>query len=386
MHKISSFGLYDIDKDKADTKLLCRQWINKTTIDCLFLQFSIDFNQCKYNVLYGITINEANYFSEKNCFFSQFNSEYLFCCGIMDFIKCYKFNITNFHTIKEFSIKINGNNSYLIIKCNINYITLFFMNSDNNNNSVYEYYIYLPTFQNIDYEIYNHLDENMPIKELDKLRNLFAVKTNKYFFEIKKPINTYGYFILNNETLSPKTQINNNDYILSFISTNINISNNIKKIFKYIVSVEEEEAYKVECQISITFKICYHSCDKCYLDIFDSNNTHHNCINCRENFYPSPDNKSNCYSIEEKQINWYFDSNISEFRICHEECLSCSGSDKFNCLSCNNGSYLDNNTCTSNCSEGYFPIKIEIDSNTYFNCNECYKNCKTCLKKEMMKK
>ena len=96
MHKISSFGLYDIDKDKADTKLLCRQWINKTTIDCLFLQFSIDFNQCKYNILYGITINEANYFSEKNCFFSQFNSEYLFCCGIMDFIKCYKFNITNF--------------------------------------------------------------------------------------------------------------------------------------------------------------------------------------------------------------------------------------------------------------------------------------------------
>ena len=331
------------------------------------------------NFLNNISLSAFDAFSEKNCYCSQFNLEYLFCCGIIDYIKCFRINTTNYQVIKEFNIQLQGNNSYLTIKNNIDYITLFFMNSHGDGDSVYEYYIYLPTCQNKNYEIFYHITENKTKEELDKLRNLFEVKSNKYFFEIKNQSDDFGYFILNNETLINKTQIYNNDYILEFLMINNNQSTSFTKVIDYIISVEGEEAYKAECQISITFKMCYNSCEECYLDINDSNDTHHNCIKCRDNYYPSPENKSNCYSKEEKQINWYFDSNLEGFGICNEECLSCSGPTKFNCLSCNNGFYLDNNNCTSNCSEGYLPIKIDMNSSYYFICNECYKNCKTCF-------
>ena len=374
---ISSFGIYDIDKNRTNIKLFCRQRINHNNLICEIYKFTCGVSDCRVNFLNNISLSAFDAFSEKNCYCSQFNLEYLFCCGIIDYIKCFRINTTNYQVIKEFNIQLQGNNSYLTIKNNIDYIALFFMNSHNNSDSVYEYYIYLPTCQNKNYEIFYHITENKTKEELDKLRNLFEVKSNKYFFEIKNQSDDFGYFILNNETLINKTQIYNNDYILEFLMINNNQSTSFTKVIDYIISVEGEEAYKAECQISITFKMCYNSCEECYLDINDSNDTHHNCIKCRDNYYPSPENKSNCYSKEEKQINWYFDSNLEGFGICNEECLSCSGPTKFNCLSCNNGFYLDNNTCTSNCSEGYLPIKIDINSSYYFICNERHKNRKT---------
>ena len=46
------------------------------------------------NIEYGqenlIFISEDNDFSEKDCCFSEFNNEYLFCCGIKDYIICYR--------------------------------------------------------------------------------------------------------------------------------------------------------------------------------------------------------------------------------------------------------------------------------------------------------
>jgi len=341
---VSSFGLYDIDKNKTNTKLFCRQLIDQNKIFCNIIKFTCGAIDCTPNFLNSFSFFIYGDFSEKNCYCSQFNSEYLFCFGITDYIKCYRINSTDYSIIKEFNIQLHGNNSYIAIKSNSDYFTLFFINNDNNIDSIYEYYIYLPTCINKNYGVFNYLNENNPKKELDKIRNLFIVKSNKYFFEIKNPPDEFGFFIINNKTINQRAQINNNDDILYFIINNNNKSTSFTKIIDYIVSIEDEEAYKAECQISITFKMCYHSCEKCYLDIYDSNDTQHNCINCRKNYYSSPDNKSNCYSIEEKQINWYFDSNLEEFGICSEECLSCSGPTKFECLSSNNELYLNNNT------------------------------------------
>ena len=108
-NSITSFGIFDIDKNKINTKLFCRKVIDQYTIKCKFWQVYLESENCKSNILGNddMILSTSGDFTEKNCYFSQFNSEYLFCCGIMDFIKCYKFNITNFHTIKEFNIKIN---------------------------------------------------------------------------------------------------------------------------------------------------------------------------------------------------------------------------------------------------------------------------------------
>ena len=98
------------------------------------------------------------------------------------------------------------------------------------------------------------------------------------------------------------------------------IKRNLSISVNYIVSVEDEGAYSEKCQITLNYIPCYKSCQTCSKDINNSNETQHNCIKCLYNYYPSPENNNNCYLIEEKKINWYFDSNISEFGLCYEKC------------------------------------------------------------------
>ena len=66
--------------------------------------------------------------------------------------------------------------------------------------------------------------------------------------------------------------------------------------------------------------------------------------------------------------------------MCHDVCRTCEGPTENDCTSCSNINYLDNN-CKLHCPEGYFPAKNGIDPNSYFICNECYQNCKTCSEK-----
>ena len=114
---------------------------------------------------------------------------------------------------------------------------------------------------------------------------------------------------MNDKEINGKILIEDDNYILSFKVTK-DISVNPPIIVTYAVSVEEKEAYSTECQITFNFKDCYHSCEKCSKDITESSAEEHNCINCKDNFYQSPENNYNCFSIEEKKINWYFDSKI----------------------------------------------------------------------------
>ena len=376
-NSISSFGLYDTDIN--DIKLLCR--VEVKTINCTFIKITIN-NDSGFDSLGGndISFITSASFTEKNCYFSKFNSEYLFCCGIQDYLKCFKINCNDYKKNKEFSLSVSGDNSYLTIKNNNNYITLFFMNTIGSTNKVYEYYIYIPTCENKNYEILNSLNENKSPVEKERLNHLFTVKTNNYYFEIKNRINDFGYFTLNNNKINGRMLISNNDYILDFIVTYNDKSTSFNKTVYYIVSVEEDKAYEKECQITLTFKACYHSCKKCSLDINSSNDLEHNCIECKDKYYKAPEVKSNCFSNEEKKLNWYFDSAISEFGLCHEVCRTCKGPTENDCTSCSITKYLDNN-CKLYCSEGYFLTQNGINPDSYFICNECYQNCRTCIEK-----
>ena len=372
---ILSLGLYDTGD--SHVKLLCGVYNQSIITQCKFFEIENSYFFGDNNIVF----NATKYFNEKNCSLSQFNNEYLFCCAIINFIECYRINTTTYFIIKKFQLlKITGYNSHLTIKSNNDYSTFFFMNTYYNRIIVYEYYIYLPNCQDRKYFILNSLNENRSKENYEKLRNLFTIEANNYFFEFKNDFDDLGYFTLNGSRIEQKTSISNNDYIFDFIVTNNNISHYLEKRVNYIVSVEEEAAYSKECQITLIFQACYHSCQKCSKIINDSNDKEHNCINCKQNFYQSPENNSNCYSIDEKKINWYLDSEESKFRFCDEGCLSCNGSTKYNCLSCNRGLYLDNHSCTFNCSEGYFPLRTETNSSYYFICNKCFQNCKTCSK------
>ena len=97
-----SLGLYDIDT--YNIKVICVK--KSRTIKCRFFRINSGLNS---QTLLGkvLHFNISNNFSEKSCYVSEFNSEYLLCCGIVDFIKCFRIDKNNFNTINEFKILLN---------------------------------------------------------------------------------------------------------------------------------------------------------------------------------------------------------------------------------------------------------------------------------------
>ena len=379
-----NLALYDTTE--TTIKILCRQYkSNYKIIFCRF--FIITTKNLKKNIenlgKEDMSFISAYDFSEKDCCFSEFNSEYLFCCGIQNYIICYRLN-REYNLIKIFNISISGRNSYLsIITYNL-CATFFFMN---NEEKVYEYKIYLPKCNNYKiYSFYNSLNENRNAKEYEKLINLFVVKANNTYLRFDNAPYDFGYFILNKThsiNNSDKIYIENNEYNFDFFITKRNKLKSNDVIINYTVIVENSEAYSKQCQMIFKIEIssCYISCEKCFKDINNSNNTNHNCLVCKENYYPSPI-KNNCYMKNETEINWYFDSNCSSFSLCDEGCKSCSGPSKNECLSCFNNSYLYIGYCQNQCESGYFPELINDNGNYYYNCSECFESCETCLDKE----
>ena len=72
---ISTFGLYDTDKNEI--KILCNKPKNQQNIYCNF--FKTTKNSLSSDILGDNNIIfTSNIFNEKNCYFSLFNSEYLF--------------------------------------------------------------------------------------------------------------------------------------------------------------------------------------------------------------------------------------------------------------------------------------------------------------------
>ena len=89
-----NIGLYDTTIAKS-IKILCSQENNfNQKISCCFLNimdynnpFNLDNMRIERLGDKNLTfISNLNDFSEKDCCFSEFNDEYLFCCGILNFI------------------------------------------------------------------------------------------------------------------------------------------------------------------------------------------------------------------------------------------------------------------------------------------------------------
>ena len=386
-------SLYDMEMNSGTHKLACA--INKETnhMECLHFavnfQYVFFFTQCPSGgtVTSGsIKINfEIDPNSNGDCLLSKFAEEFLFCCPGRDLLKCARTK-SDYTYISTFDLNFPGeNNKINIFSDDITYSSIFFRN-ENSGEKLYEYYIYLPTCENLNFTIivFHSINENKNGNEID-LNNLFLRKTNtKYYIEFEVVPDNYGDLLVNNESiiLGNNSKIlleEGKSYILDYISTNDNIINNFQ--IPYKISIEE--TYSASCSINLTILPCYDSCSRCSKDKDSSSQENHNCIEdkCKTGYYPSPTTLTNCFKEEEKESNWYLDYSTMRFGLCDQNCSTCYGPSSDNCLTCYpystkpELSYLINNKCVNKCPEGKYQ---EIQNEGYYKCKNCYQNCKTC--------
>ena len=295
------------DTKNNEQKILCsRNMINNKTI-CSKLQINLYTNNIEFN---SIAIDFEIPFNIKNCDLTWFSSEFLFCCMNSSIISCNRLNDDNYEIINNFKINLYGENSFLYLINNTNYVSIFYK-SDNNNSSsnLYEYIIYPPICSSITKEILVYQDFEINLKEL------FEIKTNNtYLLQFERLPLIYGNMTLNGELLNNKSEkmhIKNHENLLYFISTNEQIGYNIG--IPYSVTIKEI-TYSSKCKIDLTILPCYTSCKKCSKAFSKSDSSNHNCLigECNPNYYQSPLNPYNCFMISEKPSSWYFDySNLS---------------------------------------------------------------------------
>ena len=121
---ISEFALYDTKNDNK--KLICLKQIDNVKCDILLIEYSSQEN-IVFNLKgeKNIIFDNPYEFSEKSCYFSEFNSEFLFCCAGLGAIYCFGFEKDSFDLIKYYKLYSPGKNSYLTIKNNNDFITFF---------------------------------------------------------------------------------------------------------------------------------------------------------------------------------------------------------------------------------------------------------------------
>ena len=265
---------------------------------------------------------------------------------------------------------------FFIFSDSSTFIDIFFYNTYGN---YLGYIIYKPTCVDFDLEsgIYEDAD-----KLID---DFFERKTNtKYYIYFNNIPDTYGYLSLNEEEIiqgiDNKILLDESNYcIISFKSINDKTVNNFKIKYGFII----EETYSSECTINLNIFIpCYDSCEKCSKYKNESIPENHNCLEneCKTNYCPSPSTLTNCYKEEEKELNWFLDTTIKRFQLCHTYCASCSGPNS--CYSASTKpelTYLYNNKCLNECPEGTYP---SIQSEGYYLCKPCCQNCQTCNEEE----
>ena len=113
-----------------------------------------------------------------------------------------------------------------------------------------------------------------------RINNLVKIETNKYYFQIIDSIyDNIGYFSLSEHIINPQSleYLNNNGAIFDFFVRNKELAKDKNITINYFVIVEEDEAYETQCQINLIFKTCYKSCETCYADKDNSNESEHHC-------------------------------------------------------------------------------------------------------------
>ena len=398
--------LYDLDS----LYFLCAKNKKTNDIECLYIMLleSENLNLCQQpttldehfrktlqisDIFFSIPTSSAN---EQDCAFSPFANELLFCCGDNDFIQCSRFSVEkgngysfSANLISTYKLSLPGLNSKLSIFNPYDYVYFIFSNKNSDETKVYLYFIYFPSCSDFTYTIIVHHSLNEKKQDTEKvdLNMLFERITNtNYYVEFDTLPDEYGDLKVNGEKIisEQNTKIlieKDNTYILDFNSTNDNSVDNFQINYRILI----EENYSATCSIHLTILPCYDSCAECSKERDSSSSDEHNCLEdkCKSGYYPSPLKVTNCIKLEEKEINWYLDSETKRFALCNEACKSCNGPNSnitTNCDTCANSElYLLDGNCIATCPEGYY----HTVSNDIKVCKKCYKNCLNCTEGEI---
>ena len=127
------------------------------------------------------------------------------------------------------------------------------------------------------------------------------------------------------------------------------------------------------------FKKCYMRCSSCNQG---GSETQNNCIKClNDEYHFDPIKPNQCIKYEElPETNYYADINDDKYKLCHENCLKCSGPYESDCTLCNytKGLFLKEGEIIKTChlendvENGYF---LDSDNHLIAKCNQA---CLTC--------
>ena len=386
--KLEEFTDYDsailYDTNIEDKKILCAKYKGYNTINCVAFQIDISLQNGKKEITSFKKDDKFNFkgyysYEKGNCNYTEFNEEYLLCCGDIDFIKCERRDKDSFQMINNFTLNIPGIIRNLTIENNGHDIIKLIYHNNQSEYKMNEYYIVPPECINIDLDINPNLQE----EEFD-LNELFERRTNtNYYISFNNIFFDFGKMILNKKdvkSVNTFEKLNPDENSLSFIIKRIPENNHYH--IKYQISIEE--TYDSICEINLNIiNNCYDSCAICSVESSASSNDEHNCIKCKDNYFPFGENGTNCYTKKDVGINypkWYFNNDTNFFDECHKNCKECSGPTEHNCLKCaDENFFIYNGTCINECPKGTFNSKNDNGFNT---CEQCYENCETCKKKE----
>ena len=270
--------LFDYDIKKK-TYLICAKNINSNKIECILISFTKKKSSECSTLTYSVGTKTMSKFPtssgiNQDLILNDFGGEKLYCYGEIGFIKCYRVT-KDTNIVNTFTLEIPGSNSKLSFFTDGNtYGNFIFYNDNSGSTNLYEYFIYLPSCQNLVYSIiiYHSITED---KKVD-LNGLFERKTNtKYYIEFETLPHDYGDLKVNNETiLGENSKIlleNEQSYFLDFISTNNKTVTNFTIPYKILIN----ETYSKKCSIDLTILPCYDSCAECSKDNSSSFPLHH---------------------------------------------------------------------------------------------------------------
>ena len=244
-------------------------------------------------------------------------------------------NNNNFQVIFNETMLCNGNVDINIYETYTKNIVYCYM--ENNNKNEVEIIINIP-FNKYDVDCYETCSDCNYIGNAD---NHYCLSCN----------NTKGYYFKENDI--KKNCYNNNTIGLGYY---LDKNNQI-------------------------FKKCHTRCSACNKE---GTNSASNCQKCNNanNYHFDPIKENHCIKFNElPNTNYYLDTNEDKYQLCHKTCLTCSGPNNDNCISCNGKTlfhveYYENKCLNlSEIPNNYYSV-YNSGIYTYY---KCHISCKTCL-------
>ena len=369
------------DTSNSYYKILCAREKTNNNIECISLYIEAEYSiSSSYSSISFYNILNNNYqaiysYKEDSCNYTVIDSEYLICCGGTDKIMCDRKD-TDFNLINSFTLNHTGKITNITFEIDDNNIKILYSIILEEESNIYEYNIYIPECINQRSIITSFQTARLNLNEL------FTRRTNsKYYISLDNfPERGVSVKLNDNAYIQNDRQLLdiNDNYLYIISEDGLKIKNHI---INFNISIEE--TYSKTCQISFTVDTCYSYCKKCSQSSNDKNNQY--CTECKEDLFTFLEGGTNCYNkteVEKEHPNWFFNDNKKIFEECDSLCKTCFISAD-NCTSCppdddNNLLYLYNGSCISECPNGTF---ITNDTEGNYICENCYKNCKTCIKR-----